>query len=403
MKQLIRIAIRNVIRQKRRSLFAGLSIFTGIGFVIFLSGFFNGFIDNVINSTVQASLGAIQIHHTKYLSADTDRIKYDMPWNKDLLARIHAVSGVINITPRIMFEGLLTHGAQSSVFMATAIDPDTEYTVCPKRKDIENQPSLTNQNQQAIFLGDELAQGIGANLQDTIVLQATTQTSNINALDASVQGTLSLNVPFQAKRMLVTSLRFAQNLLRMPGRVTEYAIQINDLKNAKTIAQAISRSLGHEYEVLTWEERDLMVKQFVTRLKIIFGFINVILFVLITAGIINTMLMAVYERTKEIGTMIAIGTKRWQIMALFLIESATLGCIAACLGAFFGTLIITHLSHTGVFLKPPGTKMVQIFPHIGIFDIFTVIIIALIGAVFSALYPAYKASKLKPVDALRAH
>lgn len=370
MFRLLRMAWRNVTRNRRRSFLAGLSMAVGTGFILFLSGFANGFIESVIKNTADTTIGAIQIHHAGFLSAESNPLTFDMPSEGALLGRIRETPGVEQVTPRITFEGFVSNGVNSSVFLGTAIAPETEYQVCPNRRAIEVDGSLQPNDMGAALFGDVLAESfdltVGNQAQQSVTLQSVTQKGNTNADDITFKGSLTFNVPFVGKRVLVVPLRYAQKLLRMPGRATEYAIRVNDLNQVDAVAERLRQAVGSHYEVLTWRQRDLQADKFVGQIRAILLFVIVVLCVLVAASIANTTLLSVYERTREIGTMMAVGVRRLQVLTLFLFESLLLALLASSLGALIGWLVVFWLSGRGVLLKPPGTKPVAIYPFISL-------------------------------------
>jgi putative ABC transport system permease protein len=127
-----------------------------------------------------------------------------------------------------------------------------------------------------------------------------------------------------------------------------------------------------------------------------------VLFLLVATGIINTMLMSVYERVREIGTMLALGVRRWQITALFLLEATALGLQLCWERQHWLPVVVSWLGQRGIPLKPPGGDVLWTYPNVDLRFLLIVIGFSVTGAVLSALYPAYKASRLSPVDALRA-
>ncbi len=402
MPRLMLIAVRNVLRNKRRSLFAGLAMIIGVGFVVFLNGFFNGFIDGVIKGQVEGSMGAVQVHRRGFTKATADPLKLDMPADPAFVARLRAVPGVVAVAPRINFEGLLNNGQTANVIAGLAVDPVLEYEVCPQRTKVEVDGSLDRDAIDQAIVGAELAKAMELMPGSGAVLLSATQGGNQNALDLTVKGRLESPIPFASKRSVIVPLGFAQTLLKMSGRVTEYAIRVADLRDLRAIADRLQAELGAEYEVHTWDERDAAGATFVGRLRAISVMVTAVLFVLILTFIVNTMLAAVYERAHEIGTMLAVGVRRRQVLGMFLVESMTLGLLASTIGSALGSVVVLYYAQRGITLQPPGTKPAIMYPFLSFSTLALVLSMSVVGAVVAALYPAFKASRLRPADALRA-
>jgi putative ABC transport system permease protein len=308
------------------------------------------------------------------------------------------------VAPRIKFDGMVSNGSESTMFMATAIDPEVESQVCPKRKtrvSAGSQPLLPGREGD-ILIGKTLAESLGAEKGATLVMQAAGPHASTNALDVEVSGFLpTLNIT-ESKRMATVRMKFAQDLLRMKGQVTEYVVGVQDLTQAATVAARLQKALGDEYQVTTWADIDPATKTRADSTGYVLIFVGLVLFLLVATGIVNTMLMSVYERVREIGTMLALGVRRWQITMLFLWEAGALGLFSAALGSGLGYAVVRGLAQKGVAIKPPGGDIIVVIPSVDARFILTVIGFSLVGAVLSALYPAWKAARLQPVDALRA-
>jgi putative ABC transport system permease protein len=178
---------------------------------------------------------------------------------------------------------------------------------------------------------------------------------------------------------------------------------VDKLERVDHTAAELRAALGDGYEVHTWLELQPIARDAVERLRYVLFFVALILFLLVVSGIVNTMLMSVYERVREIGTMMAVGVRRRQVVALFLGEAGAIGLGGALLGAALGTAVVRWLGGSGIHLKPPGGEVMLIRPSVGWAFIGASIAAATVGALLAALYPAWKASRLKPVDALRAN
>jgi len=399
------LALRNLTRNKRRTMITAGAVVFGAMAIVFLQGFVNGFIRLGIEASVLAKVAPIQVYRKGYIGAD-EPLKLSLPVDPALVARIRAVPGVNAVAPRIFFDGMVSNGAESTLFMATAIDPALEYKVCPTRASqvARGSAPLAPGNDGKVLIGKTLADSLGAKMGSTLVMQsAGPNAAGTNAIDIEVSGYLpTLNI-IESKRMATVSLGFAQKLLRMDGQVSQYAVGVTDLNQVPVVSAALRAALGDAYLVTTWREIDPRTAEQSVTLKYVLGFVGLVLFLLVATGIINTMLMSVHERVREIGTMLAVGVRRWQITTLFLWEALALGLLGSAVGVAGGYAIVRAFGRAGVKLNPPGGDLVvYVHPHIDLWFLGAVVIFAMLGTVLAALYPAWKASRLQPVEALRA-
>jgi len=401
--RLLFLALRNLTRNKRRTLLTAFAVLFGTMAIVLLHGFVNGFVQNNIEAIVLSKLGAVQVFRKGYLGSD-DPLKKHMPHDSSLMEKIKQTPFVTEVAPRISFDGMVSNGSESTMFVATAIDPEREYVVCPERKkrvSPGSKPLAPHQTGKALF-GKTMAESLKAGVGTTLVLQAAGPHASTNAIDVEVAGFLPILNVAESKRLVTTQLDFAQELLRMKGQVTEYVVGVSDLTKIHVVASHLRTALGQEFQVTTWEELDPATRARVTSLDYIFVFIAGVLFLLVATGIVNTMMMSVYERVREIGTMLAVGVRRWQVTVLFLLEAMSLGLLSSIVGASLGYLFVSYLGQRGIAMRPPGGDVIYTYPHLHVSFLFVVVGFATIGAIVSALYPAYKASRLSPTDALRA-
>ena len=402
--RLLLLALRNLSRNKRRSIITSLAVLFGCMAIVALQGLNNGFVANLIETTVESKHGAVQVFRKGHIGSD-DPLKRSLPHDADLIRRIEAVPGVLAVAPRLSFDGMVNNGSESTMFMATAIDPEREYKVCPKRLTRVSPGSqpLRPGREGDVLIGKTLAEALGADKGATLVMQAAGPHASTNALDVEIGGFLPTQSVAESKRMATVRLGFAQDLLRMPKQVSEYVIGIAQLEQADAVAAALRQALGAEYEVTTWADLDPATKTRVGSVLYVMLFIGGVLFLLVATGIVNTMLMSVYERVREIGTMLALGVRRWQITVLFMAEALLLGLFSSTAGVLLGYGIIAGVFRKGFTIRPPGGDATTIFPQIDGAYLLMVIGFALIGTMLAALYPAWKAARLRPVDALRAN
>jgi putative ABC transport system permease protein len=403
---LLRLAARNVLRNRARSALTLGAIFFGVALTVLLAAFGNGLGTLMANDSVYAKLGAIQIHRKGYaVEKDNQPLKLDMPEGETLEARIRAVPGVMAASPRLVFGGLISNGSESTMFVARAVDPSKESATLPwAGRDVSGQAINADAPTRGV-IGAELAQAMAVAADGSVILQATTQGGQQNALDLDIGGTLDNASIFESKRLLHVPLRWAQNLLRMPGRVTEYAVRVADLDRLDRVAADLRAALGDGYEVETWRQLLPNLADIIAFQRVIIAIVSMIFLVIVVFGVVNTMVMSVMERTREIGTMMALGMRRTPIGVLFLMEAAILATAGAGLGAALARGLVALLAARGGFpFAAPGSRTAHysLVPVIPPTIIALAVAASILGALAAALYPAWKATRLRPVEALRA-
>jgi putative ABC transport system permease protein len=417
MSRLPRLAVRNVARNRRRSRVTLAAILVGVAAAVLLRGVNGGFVDFMVRDIVETRTGALQIHRAGYLD-NTEGMPLNLSMQADpaFLERIRAVPGVTAVAGRIQFGGLVTNGLTQTMFVGRAIDPVAEKQVCPRSgTEVVAGSPLSPGDQNAALLGDELAHSFNAAPRgtppadpsaqafDVVTLSSTSPEGRANSLSVQVEGLTRSAMLFENKRVVTVPLSVAQELLGMKDRVTEYAVAVRDMSQLETVAERLRRAIGPDYEVHTWRQIQPFYSDIIRVQRFLIGLISFVLYAIVLTGIANTMLMSVYERVREIGTLLAVGLRRRQILALFLIEAAVLGVVGAALGALAGRGLVMLLAWKGIHLNVGGGAIDTLLrPQVEPAYVAVVSALAVVGAVLSAAYPARKASQMNPVDALRA-
>jgi putative ABC transport system permease protein len=405
MFKLVPLAFRSLIRNRRRSAFTLMAITLGVAVVVFANGFGRGLAVGMVILSVEQRVGALQVHRLGYLDAnEAAPLKLDLPDDPAFLEKIAKTPGVKAVARRIRFGGMLNNGARSSMIMGLGLDPVAEFAVCPDRRaEVQDLGTHLKMEQgHGAVLGGELARSYGVKPGDTLTVTAASPKGAVNALDLDVIGITRGAAPMESKRSLTVPLAYAQELLQMEGRVTEYAVAVNKLSDVPEVKARLQAALGPDVEVSAWNEVMPFLQDIMDRLRIILGGITVVLFVMVVFGVVNTMLMSVFERVREIGTMMAVGLKRRQVMTLFLLEAGALGTVGGLVGAALGFAINAYYAVEGVLISPPGSQYKQMVrPDADPWVAVLAVVVAILGAVLAAAYPARKASLMHPVEALR--
>lgn len=400
---LLRIAARNLFRNRRRSLITLTAIFVAVAMMVLMRGFNNG-VNRLVRDQVIESQGALQIHRKGFSrSIISTPLDLDMPADAAFLSRLRSVPHVQAIAPRIPCGGLVST-RDLAVFAAfIAVDPAEESRVCPQLfSGLKTGHAIDPQHTSGSVLTQLLASRIGAGLGDAVALVSTDRDGVMNAIELPLSGVVKdVGQHVAEKKIVYVPLARVQELLRMPNRATELAVRIDDLAQVDAVATALRQQLGPDFEVVTY--RDLIkFDEEASRSRDQGGaWITYIFLSLSLLGIINTMLTSVRERTREIGTMMAIGIRKGHILSLFLTEAALLGSLASGLGLGVATLLVIQLGRQGLTLPADdGVSTFTVHPYIGAGFVLQIFFIAVLGALLAAFYPALRASRLRPIQAL---
>ncbi|MET0404210.1 MAG: FtsX-like permease family protein, partial [Cystobacter sp.] len=258
-----------------------------------------------------------------------------------------------------------------------------------------------------ILLNAELARGLGLAVTATDeapdlwpAVLAADREGVLNGEAVRLSGTWS-GAPLGDQRQGHLPLGTAQRLLRMEGRVTEYALSVAALEDVHGVRDAVREALGPGYEVHAWDDVLPFVAQLVRHQEFIFAVITTVFLLTVLLGIVNVMLMNVLERVREIGTLLAVGMRRRDVVSLFLLEGAVLGLVGGLIGAVLGGAVTLALGWQGIQLPAlDSASSSVIHPHVSFFYLVRAVVLAVGGASLAALWPAWRASQLRPVEAL---
>jgi putative ABC transport system permease protein len=279
-----------------------------------------------------------------------------------------------------------------------------EKAVCPAfGRDVAAPGVALAPQMEGAVLGRALGRSFGLSEDPRgafVSLAATSPWGRANALRLEVRGLSTLSLPFENKRVVVLPLNSAQALVGLEGRVSEYAIDIADLENPEPTVLALRAALGPRAEVHSWKELEPYARDTVRRQRLVVGFVAMILGLIVLLGIASTTAMQVHERTREIGTLLALGLRRAQITALFVAESTLLALAGSAAGAAAGAAIVSTLLARGVKLALLDTALV-LRPELDATAFAGALGLARVGGALSALLAARGAAKLDPAQALR--
>ena len=400
-----RLAARNLLRQPVRSAIALSAILFGVISLVLSGGFIEWIFWAMREATVYSKLGHIQIAKAGYFSqAQEEPSAFIIPADVRKLAQISSTPQVRLVTTRLAFNGLASHAETTTSFVGEGVEPENEQSVSHLLHIIKGE-NLSSKDPKGIILGQGLASSLGVNVGDSVILLVTLSSGGINAIEGHVRGlffTVSKEFDDSALRIPIP---LAQELLRVSGAHTWIVLLDSTEETNNVLAQLKNRIQTGKgaLEIKSWNELADFYNKTVTLFSRQMTVVQLIIALIIILSIANTMTMSVIERTGEIGTLMALGNKNKQIMRLFVTEGLILGVFGGITGVMVGYALARAISYLGIPM-PPAPGMTTGFTgqiRVTLWLASQALIIAIITSLLASLYPAWKASHLNIVDALR--
>lgn len=402
----LRLAWRNIWRHRRRTLIIVLAMGLAMGMMVFYDGLMDGFNQAIYGSAIRVLGGNIQIHAAGY------RAKIDsnplIPLN-DPAAVIQAASAnpeVIAAVPRITTGGQATNHEGAFPLTIIGIDPAAEAPVSLVAQHISAGRWLTADDGDAVLIGRGLADSMGASLNDRITVVGSDIHKQNRQRTMTVVGIYDIGLRDNEKKTLYISLAEAQELYGLPGQSTEVDVNLKKIGEEASVVASLAPKLPG-YEVESWDKNYPELQLAVTRKDSVMNIFSVVIMVIAAIGILNMLLMAVYERTREIGLLGAIGLKPHQISLLFILEGTMIGAVGAALGAVLGLACNGSLSVVGLdFSSYAGMTDYmalisgRIYPTLALSSLVSRGLSVLIICTLAAFIPAREAASREPAEAL---
>jgi len=396
---IIKLALRNILRNRRRSAITlTVIVFGAVGLILF-GGYKARTFYGLRESTINGRIGHMQIFKAGYAKSQSQK-----PLDR-ALDDAAAIRKEIERDPRVKMTaaqitlmGLISNGEKSETFIATAVEPPKERAMSSQR--ITAGKELPDNEADAVMIGKGLAESMHVKPGDYLTLMTTTTAGSLNAMDVRVAGIFMTGVKEYDERAVKMPIAGAQQLLQTT-KIEKLLVFLKNTDDTAAAHQLIaSRVKG--IEIKEWSELAPFYHQVVALYNGIFGFLGIVVFAIVVFSVANTILMSVFERTREIGTLMAMGTTRGRLRAMFMAEGVGIGIIGGLLGLTIGVLLAMLINRGNVMLPPPpgytvGYRLqIMMQPPV----LITAFLVSFVTATISSILPALKASRLKIVDAL---
>ena len=397
------LALRNVLRQSRRSAVAIGAVAFGITALLLAGGFIEWVFWDFRESTIQSQLGHIQIVRPGYHdSGKSDPNAYLLPEVPPELEAPNEPHRIKTVAPRLSFSGLVSRGDATLSFIGDGVSPKNE-AAFGRGVLISAGQNLSEDEPLTAIMGEGLARNLGVKVGDKIVLLANTASRGTNAVEVTVRGLFSTVSKAYDDTALRVPIETARALLRTRGSHV-WVVLLNQTSDTDLVFNKLREELPQDkFEVVPWHKlADLYNKTEALFTKQVHG-VRLIIALIIVLSISNALTMSVIERISEIGTTMALGVKRIGILRLFVSEGVLLGCFGGLLGLLIGVALAMAISAVGIPMPPPPgqahglTAAILLSWKIAL----EALLLAVGSALIGSIYPAWTASRKEIVDALR--
>ena len=408
MKKIIELGFKNIFRNKRRTFLTITAVFFATFLVVIFKSFIGGLWDNALNNAIMLETGHVKIAHKKYL--EKEKIQPLEYYVYDVDKQIENLENLENVdfaTPRIKAPVMLNLNDKNYYTQLMGIDPEKEKRFNVIHEKIVEGEYLSSDS-KGILVGSGFAEKFDLHTGQKITLLSQTIYNSISVESFKIKGIFTYGIKALDERLLIAPIGRVQDLVKMGDGTTELLLLLDDREKSQAVADKVNAILSGEYVAKSWKEQG----NYYNMIRIASQIYNVVYFfflLLASFVIINTILISVYEREREIGALTALGMSQGEVLGLFVTEAGILSFIGSLLGSLSGGLVSYILSRVGInTLELFGDTMSEMNISNVIYlraEWQTVIFAFLFGFLVTVIFasiPAFKAVKVDPIKALRA-
>jgi putative ABC transport system permease protein len=412
MKKFIKLAWRNIWRNWRRTILTSLAVAFGMVSIIFTYSYIEGVSESVYRTLIETELGHVKIVSREFLRLERVMPREQLVYNAQSIEDgISSLPGISTMTERIKFHLILSSEDENEPALGLGINPEQEKNLFDLRQYLI-QGSYFQRSSAEMLIGDGLAKKLGVGLGDELLAVTTDINYSTYALSFTVAGIFKTGFTFMDKNFIYIPIEKAQEMLDCDGAAHEILLLLVDAETATEISSEIlnfleENGLEDTLTAVPWQDNFFLT--YLPIATVVMGSILLIIMLIAALVILNTMLMAVVERTHEIGIIKSMGMRNGGIVALILVEATYIGLLGVFIGGLIGSSLSILAQNTGLNFTRMMEKMEFeiaffspiIYPRFTLGILLGAAVFCLATTLFAAIYPARKASRMEPVEALR--
>lgn len=400
--QVLKMALRDLGRNRRRSFFSALALAIGLALLLLIAAVIEGEMRSSMDMSIRLQTGHLQIRAATY-----DEDKTSLAWDDllntpaQLAAQITTLDPVVAATPRLYASGIVVAGPQSTGVRIIGLDPASPASA-PFRDGVTSGSYIAADDRGGVLLGQPLATKMKLSVGDTIELLVNTADGAVDQQTFVIRGVYSTRTPGFDEGAVLMPLAKAQSIAGAGDRASALFVLLKDREQTDDVVQALQAG---SLQIKTWRDMNSILIETEQLSRGYMVVLYLIVLAITATVIVNTLIMAVFERTREIGILSALGMKGGRIMAMFFAESAFLALGGTVMGLLIGGLLVAYATQVGFYIGDFGVDGMllgdTIYAYLTVNDTISLTVLAFIVTLLAALYPALLAARLEPVDALR--
>jgi ABC-type lipoprotein release transport system permease subunit len=402
-KVLTMLAWRNLWRNHRRTTIMLAAIGVGVWAMIFMTAMTRGMVDQMVADGIKALPGHVQLHHADFL--DDPSVNNLIPYDDEELQLKFSDAGFAAWASRVRVPAIVTSERDSRGVTLLAIDPDAEADISFVSYDEVEGRFLESSDDKGIVLGKKLAETLETEVGKRVVIMSQDPDNQIADRGLRVVGLFTASTGAVEEAYVFMGKNTAQKMLGIGDATTEVVFLGDDYRQVDPVYEAVVERVGDNVDVSRWYDVDTYLG---SMMRVMDGFVLVwvvVIFLALSFGLVNTLVMAVFERIREIGLMLALGMKPASILGQIIIESMMLLVIGLCIGNLLSWATVVPLqdgidiSFVGEGMEMFGAASV-LYPRLYLNDMILANIVVLLLGFLASLSPAWRASRYEPVEAI---